>query len=202
MYRNFLFLIGFSVFSTCQNNENQNVKSDNPNNHKDLVSEDSMIEEVIIDTDLSLLENNVYTVLFRTSEDKEGKYIEPACLSTPPTIRFEQLDNYKIDFVCGQDAVDHKFKSASSENGKTTFTFDDGLTLEIERLERTDLNPFDRIEISLSDFEQLYMGYYDDSITSFNSEKAVMVLYNEENIKTLREQGRYSTIPCPEDIFD
>ncbi|MCB9223863.1 MAG: hypothetical protein R2780_10280 [Crocinitomicaceae bacterium] len=202
MNRNYFFLIGLSVLLACQNNENQNFNSENSDNQIDTVSVDSTIEETIIDADLSSFENKVYTVLFRSSKDQEGKYIEPACLSTPPTIRFEQLDNHRIDFVCGQDAMDHKFKSAFSDNDITTFIFDDGLTLKIEKLEYTELNPFERIEITLSDFEQLYMGYYADSLTSFNSEKAVLVLYNEENTKILKEQGRYTAIPCPEDIFD
>ena len=159
-------------------------------------------QEVIIEADLSSFKDAEYSALFELPSSDMTKLLEPACLSTYPTIRFDNLDNNQVSFICGQDAMTYTFVEAIEETGTFTFKFEDESLMKITQMEATDVNPFDHIALELDDFSKLYMGYYDDSITSINSQKILMVKYSEDNIEYLQENGRFGAIQCPEDMFD
>lgn len=196
-------LMGILVASACQESENFAENSDFDETVELIDSSEitDLKKESNFDLDLSLLKGNTYLALFNSSSNNPV-LIEPACLSDCPSISFERLEHDKIVFACGQDFMDYTILDASQENGLFSFALEGEVQLKLELLEETEENPFEHIRISLSDFQKLYMGYYEDSITSINSQKLIMMLNNEANREVLRDQNRWTTIPCPEDMFD
>ena len=167
------------------------------------IDDDGSVSRVIDDAiDLTFLEDKRYLTLFKTPHSDQSMIIEPACLSTCPTISFEQLSYNKVVFICGHDAMPHDVRDVTADDNLLTFSFESDLKMEVQPLDSTQKNPYKHLEVSLSNFDQLFMGYYNDSLTSINSEKITMVLFNEANMSTLKNLNRYSSIPCPEDVFD
>jgi len=158
--------------------------------------------------DLSHIIGNRYFALFSLPSYEETRWVEPACLSDAPNIDFSGINDNFLRLACGQDMLQYPISNLSKEADRLVFFLDDRYTnqeelkLEVLQLDSTTENPFKHIEISLSDFSSLYMGYYDDSITSINSDKLVMMLHNKENAKLLRSLDRWTAVPCPEDMFD
>ena len=206
MNKNLIITAGLSLaLISCNtgSSSDTNLSNQDSAEESDTINENiSEQTELIVDVDLSLLEGKSYLTLFATSSAEKRVLIEPACLSDCPWISFEELDDNKIKFACGQDAIEYKILMVSKKNDSFTFLFEDELQLEVKQLDATLENPFEHIEISLSDFDALYMGYYEDSITSINSERLILMLNNSENRDLLRNQERWTAIPCPEDVFD
>lgn len=158
--------------------------------------------------DISQLIGNSYSALFNSSLSEETMLIEPACLSNPPNIDFSAIEENIVQLSCGQDASLYNLASLSKEGDRLVFSLVDQfsdqnkLKLEVLPLDSTAENPFGHIEVSLSDFNALYMGYYDDSITSINSNKLMMMLHSKENVSLLKSLDRATAVPCPDDVYD
>ena len=205
MKRNFYIIAGLLVLSSCQDPEvshSENETSVTEEQTDSIVTDNPIPELKSFDVDLSTFTDKSYLSLFESSFSNKSMVIEPQCLSECPSISFIRLNTNVVNFNCGQDVIGHKIDNVTEKNDHITFTFEDDLQLDINRLDSTAENPFEHIEITLSDFKSLYMGYYEDSITSVNSDKLIMMLNNEQNRELLRNQNRWTALPCPEDAFD
>ncbi|HRK54064.1 MAG TPA: hypothetical protein PK185_09115 [Cyclobacteriaceae bacterium] len=187
-YTAFILLLSLSV--SCQNSVKKEVDSPPEVNSS---NENKQIENK---TDISFLIGKRFQALFITPSSNISRYIEPACLSDGPSLSFEEDE---VIFRCGQDAISHMIHSSIKKGNDYSLRLDKNLVLTLEYIES---EPFDFITIKLSDMNELFMGYYPDSIISTNSDSIQMALWTNDTRGKLEREARYTALECPDDTFD
>lgn len=201
----FIALLIINTISACQNTSYGDVDTSIDSVAIHEIEQDDTPASLIIDTineseqnenDLTLLTGKTFYALLLTPNSDTCKYIEPPCLSDGPSIRFH---NDEIVLACGQDAVGYKLKLTTRKDQNFSFDLGNSLLLDIEYVKN---ESFDFINVKLNNMDELFMGYYPDSIVSTNSDRIQMVLWTTETRETLNKEGRYTTLECPDDVFD